>query len=168
MAFRGRWHIRPVPLMRCLSRSDQRTTVSGAFSRAGGFRDTDSRAWGSSPMWSVTHAPGLHSDMDPKLGLITAPLMVIGMIMRSQGPASKFRRAGAISPSTAIRSSAVGIERRFMLESDLRRGLLVERAGRFYVDPKQWRRRTRRKLAIVAGLIIISIPLAIVLMRMSE
>ena len=106
--------------------------------------------------------------MDPKLGLITAPLMVIGMILRSQGPASKFRRAGAISPSTAIRSGAVGIERRFLLEADLRRGLLIERGGRYYVDPEQWRRRMRRKWAIAAALLLLSIPLAIVLIRASD
>lgn len=96
--------------------------------------------------------------MDPKFLVVTVPIMLAGLVLRSTGPAEKFRRAGAISEGTAISSTKVGIERRFLLEGDLRAGLLVATpAGRYYADPAAMKRRWRRRLVFAVTIVAVSL-----------
>ena len=97
------------------------------------------------------------------MGIITMPLMLVGLLLKSSGPVGAFRRQGAFSPSTAIRSSKVGIERRFLLERDLKRGVLIESNGRYYVDDARFRQLRRRKIMVVTVLGAIATPFVIAL-----
>jgi hypothetical protein len=93
--------------------------------------------------------------MPLRIGLVLYPLLPLALILARRGPASKLRRAGAISPQTARKPSTVDAVGD--LSSHLKSGLIVATGdGRYYLDVAELRRRNRRVtlFVIVVGVAI--------------
>ncbi|MBX3374753.1 MAG: hypothetical protein KF817_13050 [Phycisphaeraceae bacterium] len=98
-----------------------------------------------------------------KIGLILGPLAMLLGLLRDRGPAGRFVDAGAISPDTARRPSALGIERPGSLAGLLRAGVLTALPdGRVFVDPGRFRRRRRRTIAAAIGLYVVAAAVVVV------
>lgn len=98
--------------------------------------------------------------------MITMPLLVLGILLRDGSAAAQFKRKGHISSTTAVRSSRIGIERRFILEKDIARGTLVELSGeRFYANVDAINRRMRRRYIVLGIAAAACVAVALYLTR---
>jgi hypothetical protein len=83
------------------------------------------------------------SDMPIRIGFLLYSLVPLGLILAKRGPVAAFHKAGAVSPETARKPTALGAEGD--LDGPLKRGLLVAVGdGRYYVNVKLMRRQRRR------------------------
>lgn len=95
------------------------------------------------------------------IGMFIMPISIAVMLLKQPpGPVSKLLKAGAVDPETARRAERIEIPRPFVLDPFLARGIVHRtKDGRYWVDVGR-NRRYRRRLALVAGLVVLSILVA--------
>jgi len=80
------------------------------------------------------------------------------ILLKEKQIVAAFREAGAISASTAATPAALGVHQRLAFSKLRERAILREAAyGYFYLDEPSWVafRRARRRIAILAGLMVL-------------
>ena len=92
------------------------------------------------------------------IGMFIMPISIAVMLLKQPpGPVSKLIKAGAVDPETARRAERLEIPRPFVLEPFLARGIVHRTSdGRYWVDVTR-NRRYRRRLAVVAGLVMLAV-----------
>ncbi|MFK7960616.1 MAG: hypothetical protein AB8G96_08815 [Phycisphaerales bacterium] len=80
--------------------------------------------------------------MDFRMGVMMAPVMLLGMLLKDRGAGPKFRDAGATGPDHARRPSSLGIDSPRDIELAVRAGVLVPLGdGRYWLRLPRYRRR---------------------------
>jgi hypothetical protein len=90
------------------------------------------------------------------------------ILLREKQIVAAFRRAGATSPSAATTPGAIGVHERLAFQKLQRRAVLREAgSGSFYLDEPSWEalRSTRRRLALLVGLLALAGGLAFLVRR---
>lgn len=80
--------------------------------------------------------------MDVKIGLMMAPVLFLGMLLKDRGAAPKFRDAGATGPDHARRPASLGIDSPRDIQAAVRTGVLVPLGdGRYWLKEGRYRKR---------------------------
>jgi hypothetical protein len=97
-----------------------------------------------------------------------ASAAVAVILLKEKHIVAAFRRAGAISPSTAAAPATIGIDERLAFQKLKRRAVLREATpGLYYLDEPSWEalRSMRRRMAALLGLLVLAAALAFLLRR---